>query len=415
MPPSRPEDKPKLLSSQAAGYLLQKPGLAALGAIMVFAAWSNQAPIVLLMGLFLSVAFFSKAWSRLCFIGVTAGRSLSETRVFPGESVNLTLYVFNRKPLPLPWIQVDDRLPAGLVNDPAQAGMEAGLLRQRAALLWYRSVRWTCPVECSKRGFYSFGPLETTSGDIFGLYSRSLAWNTQDHIIVYPRIFPVRGMPIPPVHPMGNAKTERRIFKDPTRTIGVREYRPGDSLRNIHWKASARALGLQVKVFESTALFKVAVFLGVDTFSQDGSFREDDFELAIDTAASISHDVIEHGGLAGVFVNTRLADTGEGVIITPGGDRRRLGNILEALAKTTSWPSEAFGPFIEKERRSLRAGTTLVLVISRPPDDFQETLLSLKESGYPLLVLFVGEQEELPLMSGVSCLNVRSPMDLERR
>jgi uncharacterized protein (DUF58 family) len=411
---SSPESEPKFLSSQAAGYLLHKPGLAALAAILVFAAWSNQAPIVLLMGLFLSAALVAKGWSRLCLMGVTCQRSLSETRVFPGDMVNLILHVSNRKPLPLPWIQVDDHLPAGLASHTAGSGAEAGLIRRRAALLWYGSVRWTCRVECSKRGFYPFGPLETTSGDIFGLYSRSLSWNTQDHIIVYPRIFPVMRVPIPPVHPMGNSKTDRLVFQDPTRTVGVREYRPGDSLRNIHWKASARAQGLQVKVFEPTALFKVAFFLGVDTFSREDSFKADDFELGIDTVASVAHDVMDHGGPAGLFVNTRLADTGQGVSIPPSRSRKQLGNILEALAKTTPSCSEAFGPFLEKERLSLQAGTTLVFVISTLPDDFHQALLSLRESGHPLLVLFIGEQEKPPLVTGVSWLNVRSPMDLVR-
>ena len=409
-----PEKKPGTIKSQAAGYLLHKPGLAAFGVILVFAAWSNQTSIVLLMGLFLSAALLAKGWSRLSLMGVTCQRSLSQTRVFPGDTVNLILHVSNRKPLPLPWVQVDDHLPPGLTAKAPASSLENGSIRRRAALLWYRSVRWTCPIECSKRGFYPFGPLETTSGDIFGLYSRSLAWNTRDHIIVFPRIFPVRRMPIPPVHPMGNSKTERRIFQDPTRTIGVREYRPGDSLRNIHWKASARTQGLQVKVFEPTALFKVAFCLGVDTFSREGSLTTDDFELGIDAAASIACEVMEHGGPAGLFVNTRLADTGQGVSIPPSGDRKQLGNILEALAKTTPSWSVAFGPFLEKERRSLKAGTTLVLVISKPPDDFHQILLSLREAGHPLLVLLIGEQEKTPLIAGVSCLNVRSPMDLAK-
>ena len=409
---SQPENKPKALSSKAAGYLFHKPGLAALGAILVVAAWSNLSSIVLLMALFLSAALVAKGWSRLSLMGVTCRRSLNQTRAFPGDTLNLTLHVSNRKPLPLPWIRVDDRLPQGLAA-PASS-LQDGHISRRAALLWYRSVRWTCTVACTKRGFYPFGPLETTSGDMFGLYSRSMAWNTRQSIIVYPTIFPVRGVPIPPLHPMGNSRTKKRIFQDPTRTIGVREYRPGDSLKNIHWKASARTQGLQVKVFEPTALFKIAFFLGVDTFLQEGSFKEEDFELGINAAASIACDIADHGVPAGLFANTRLADTGQAVGIPPSGDRRQLGNILEALAKTTPSWSAAFGPFVEKERRSLKAGTTLVLVIARPPEDFPALLLSLRQSGYPLLVLLIGAQQEPLPMAGVSWLNVQTPMDLVR-
>ena len=407
-------NKPKTFSSRAAGHLLHKPGLIFFSAVFVVAAWSNQTPIVLLMGLFLSAALVAKTWSRLCLFGVTSHRTISECRVFPGEKVTLTLHLANRKPLPLPWVQVEDYIPAALTSHGSGSGAESALVRRSAALLWYRSVRWTYSMECNRRGYYPFGPIEMTSGDIFGLYACSLALTTDDCIIVYPKIFPVSRVPIPSIHPMGNSRSERCLFQDPTRTIGVRDYRPGDSLRHIHWKASARAQGLQVKVFEPTTTLKVALFLSVDSFHHLGTFRPEDFELGISAVASISHDVIDHGGPAGVFVNTRLADSGHGVSIPPSGNRVQLTHILEALAKVTPSWNEPFRTFLEKERRSLAAGTTLVLVISSPPDDILSLLLPLKESGYKVLVLFIGEQGKIPIMDGVPWLNVKSPMDLLR-
>jgi uncharacterized protein (DUF58 family) len=410
-------NNPQSFSSQAAGYLLRKPGLISLGAILVFAAWSNQTPIVTLMGLFLSAALVAKAWSRLCLMGVTCRRFLSETRVFPGEKVKLTLHLVNRKPLPLPWVRVDEQIPSSLgpeFHSQPHSTPESTLVRRSAALLWYTSVRWSYTLECNKRGYYPFGSVEVTSGDIFGLYSRSLQLSTSDHIIVYPVIFPEINVPIPSVYPMGNAKMERRIIQDPTRAIGVRDYRLGDSMRHIHWKASARAQGLKVKVFEATTTFKMALFLSVDSFYQEGSFKEEDFELGISAAASIAYHVVDHGGPAGLFVNTRLADSGQAVSIFPSGNRGYLADILEALAKTTASWNESFTLFLDRERRSLQAGTTLVLVFCRPPQNLPYLLTSLRESGYKLFVLFVGHQDEFPIMAGVPWLNVRSPADLAR-
>lgn len=407
-------NKPKIISSQAAGQLLHKPGLILFGAVFVVAAWSDQTPIVLLMGIFLSAALVAKAWSRLCLLGVASHRTLSERRVFPGEEVTLTLHLANRKPLPLPWVQVEDHIPAALKATGAGSGAEPALVRRSAALLWYRSVKWTYAMECSKRGYYPFGPIEMTSGDIFGLYSSSLALATDDWIIVYPKIFPVSHVPIPSIHPMGNSKSETCLFQDPTRAVGVRDYRLGDSLRHIHWKASARAQGLQVKMFEPTTTLKIALFLGVDSFHHEGAFRADDFELGISAVASIAHDVIDHGGPAGIFVNTRLADSGHGVSIPPSGNRAQLTSILEALAKVTPAWNEPFGTCLERECRSLPAGTTLVFVLASPPADLLPLLLSLKESGYKLLVLEIGEQGTLPIMNGIARLNVQSPTDLSR-
>ena len=85
-------------------------------------------------------------------------------------------------------------------------------------------------------------------------------------MIVYPKIFPIAHLGIPSLHPLGETIAERRIFEDPIRVIGVRDYNPRDSRRHIHWKATARRQELQVKVFEPTTTLKVAIFLAIDSF-----------------------------------------------------------------------------------------------------------------------------------------------------
>jgi hypothetical protein len=58
-----------------------------------------------------------------------------------------------------------------------------------------------------------------------------------DHVLVYPRLIPFKELGIPSFYPAGDERTESRLFPDPTRTVGVRDYRPGDPLKAIHWKA----------------------------------------------------------------------------------------------------------------------------------------------------------------------------------
>lgn len=104
-------------SSQPAGYLLSRPGLLALLAGLLLAAWYGQVVIVVLLGLVLSAAGLAKLWSRFSLVGVSCQRMLSEQRVFPGEHIELRLRLVNRKLLPLPWIQMDDEIPLKLSSD----------------------------------------------------------------------------------------------------------------------------------------------------------------------------------------------------------------------------------------------------------------------------------------------------------
>ena len=400
------------VSSQPAGYLLSRWGLLVLLAFLLLAAWYQQLVIVILLGLVLSAAGLAELWSRLCLVGVHCERVLSERRIFPGDHIELTLKLVNRKLLPLPWVQVDDEIPAEFAPDVAPAPGNRpgyGSLSKGASLLWYSQVRWRQQLYCNKRGYYPLGPLTVTSGDIFGFYPRFLTEPQVDHIIVYPRIFPVAQLEIPSQYTLGDTRAERCIFQDPTRVIGVRDYTHHDSLRHINWKATARHQELQVKVFEPTTTLKAALFVAVDSFNYDGSLHEADFELAISTAASIANYVTERSSSVGLFVNTRLADTGQPAAIQPGSGTSQLISILEALAKVTATASGPFDDFLPAQQRTLSWGTTLIVIYSRPSASLSRLLANLRDNGNKLLVFQVGNFES----DNTGGQQVTSPEDLK--
>lgn len=407
----------KNFSSRAAGYLLQKPGLLVLLGVLLVAAWAGQAPMVMLTSLFLSAALLAKAWSSLSTKGVNCTRTLKEERFFPGESTEVGIRVANRKPLPLPWFQIEQELPTGISGDlplKPSALPGHGLLHHEGALLWYRSMRWKFRLDCRSRGYYTIGPMRFTSGDVFGFYSRSMQVPCLNRIIVYPALYPVEKMGIPSLQPMGEYQIRRRIIQDPTRTIGLRDYRPGDSLRRIHWKASARSRKLQVKTFEATTSFKTALFLSVESFLVPSRLPEEVFELAISAAASIARHLVSHSTPVGIFVNTQCADSGHGLSLAPAGSREQLPVLLEALAKVTSSCGEPFDRFLERERQHLSAGTTLILLFGTPPESLPALATDLKNSGYRLFVLVFGGRENFVMEDGIAWKHVRTAEDLRR-
>jgi uncharacterized protein (DUF58 family) len=398
--------------TKAAGNLLRAPGLAAAAVVFGIAAWYSQTGILLLTGLFLSTAGLSRLWNRISLAGVQAERDLKSTRFFPGESIECTLRLFNRKPLPLPWVQIENKLPAGLhLEQPTgRTGTEA--IRQSASLLWYRGISWKLNLVAKRRGYYPLGPLKLTSGDFLGLYSRSRLAADATHLLIYPRIFPVDTRLIPSLHPMGEFQAARRLFRAPTHTIGVREYLHSDSLKFIHWKATARRGDLQVKVLAATTAFKVALFLDVDSFRHDGALAGADFELGISTAGSIAAALCERGSPVGLFVNTRLADTGLPAVIATGAGRSRITEILEALAKVTGRSNSPAAAFWDTQKFRLAAGTTVIFIMSHPADGFADLLAGMKSTGFKVLALLVGEQAEQTMPTGIPWRRVRRSDDL---
>lgn len=364
--------------------------------VLLLSAWEGLVTLVVLLGLVLAAALLAKAWARFSLVQVSCKRHVKERRLFPGDLTELSLELANRKLLPLPWVEVEDAIPPQLLEEkypPSARRPDCASLLRSSSLLWYRRAKWKFPLRAGKRGFYVLGPLRLTSGDLFGFYRRRIESPQPEFIIVYPKIFPIPLFSPPSLFSLGQIRSAKRIFQDPVRPIGLRDYQPFDSLRHIHWKASVRGRGLQVKIFEPTVTLQASLFLGVDSYHAGGECWEEDFEWGVSLAASIACHFVDQGIPTGLFSNGRLIDSGQPVQILPGGSREQTLMILEALAKLTSQMNEPLESFLQRERSALTQGSTLVFVLHRISNRQNSQIRELKEAGYKVAVLLSGEQE----------------------
>ena len=396
LPSSSPPASPFRPSTAVSGLLFHKSSLLLLTGILLLSAWGGLVTLVVPLSLVLAAALLAKFWARLSLVQVSAKRTVKENRLFPGDQTEIRLEVANRKLLPLPWVEIEDAIPPQLLAEnlpPSAHRPDCGSLLRSSSLLWYRRTKWKYSLRAGKRGFYSLGPLRLTSGDLFGFYRRRIDFPQPESMIVYPKIFPIPSFSPPSLFPLGDIRSQKRIFQDPVRPIGLREYQPFDSLRSIHWKASGRSQRLQVKIFEPTATLQASLFLGADSYQENGGFQEEPFEWGISLTASLAHHFIAQGIPTGLFANGRSIDSGQPAQILPGGRPEQILMILEALAKLTSRVVEPLEIFLQKERMALAQGTTLVFVLHRISEPMLWQVQELKEAGYKLAVLLSGEQE----------------------
>jgi uncharacterized protein (DUF58 family) len=398
--------------SESSGYLFHNVSLLVLSGFLFLSAWNDLFPLVILLGLILGAAVLAKIWARFSLVHVSCQRLIKVHRLFPGDQTELTLQVINRKPLPLPWVEIEDEIPRSLVNEnlPTSSQRPDGCcLIRSSSLLWYRRAKWKYKLHAQKRGYYCLGPIRLRSGDLFGFYTRMVEFPFVDPIIVYPRIFPIHQLAIPSLFPLGDIRSEKRIFQDPLRPIGLRDYQPCDNLRHIHWKASARSQKLQVKIFEPTTTLQASLFLAVDSFQSPGLFPEENFEWAISVTASMANHFIAQGIPTGLFVNTQMVDSGQAVKILPGGSRDQILLILAALAKVSPKPNEVFEQFLQRERRNLSQGNTLIFVLNKISESLSWQIQELKEAGYKVNVFLTSDQESSPLEENLVRRYARPP------
>ncbi|HEX6386997.1 MAG TPA: DUF58 domain-containing protein, partial [Anaerolineae bacterium] len=194
------------------------------------------------------------AWSRWytprALKGLTAGRFFS-SHAFWGETVPVTLRLVNNKRLPMPWLQVTESLATELKpGDPVNQVLSLG---------GRETVELAYAIKARRRGYYRLGPTRLVTSDLFGLLPEQQGTVPASFLTVYPRIVPLTRLGLPSRLPFGTIGSRQRLFEDPARPMGVRDFRSGDSLRQINWKVSAHTRKLVVKTFQPAISLETAV------------------------------------------------------------------------------------------------------------------------------------------------------------
>ncbi len=331
-----------------------------------------------------------RLWARRSLAAVDLSRH-HDRRVFWGERFSVRVDLRNRGLLPVLWMRLADTIPSELA-----AG---GTFRRVVSLLPRERLHLTYNLTGRRRGYYPLGPLATEGGDLLGSTSYQSNYSDDDFVIVYPKIVALRSLDIPSQSPFGILPSRQRLFEDPTRIRGVRDYQPGDSLRRMDWKTSARVGSLQVRRFEPAIALETAIFLNLDGADYVAAERRLATELGIIIAASISVHLVEKRQAVSLVSNgcDPLRDPDLEASSPPPvpalplrKGREHLTDLLDLLARIQVAPEGNAVPFLDLLNRysmGLPWGSTVVVVTSREVEGLLNTLLALSRRG--LVVILV--------------------------
>ena len=106
---------------------------------------------------------------------------------------------------------------------------------------------------------------------------------------------------------MGDLHVNDRVMEDPTQMVGIREYRPGDSLNRIHWRATARTGKLHTRVFQPTCIQGAMLVLDMHSATNPDRNEPVRTDLAVTMAASLAHTLYLMNQPFGLISNGRDA------------------------------------------------------------------------------------------------------------
>jgi uncharacterized protein (DUF58 family) len=311
---------------------------------------------------------------------------------FLGEKIPVRLRLTNRAWLPMPWLMVEDRVPLDL--------------KETDSYRWVLSVGSQAQLEhdyllyAKRRGYYTVGPLTLTTGDLFGFAEASWQEAAPVHVTVYPEVLPLYKFGLPSRSPFGTLASRQRIFEDPNRMSGVRAYASGDTMRRIHWKASAHADALLVKKFQPAIALNVTIILDLNREAYPISGAIGASEWAIVAAASVASYVVGQRQPIGLISNglDSISETVTQPIPMRQGQGQLI-SILTALARVQLHDfGQTLGAWLPRRIADLEWGATLVVITPELDEKALWTLHEAYRRGSNVVVLVVTPQLNFDLI-----------------
>ena len=188
--------------------------------LLVLSLAFQLGPLIVLTLLLLLSAAVAWGWQRFALANVSYARTLSQHHAFPDDTVEFTIQVVNRKPLPLTSLRVQETVATALDwgatslqyhEKPSQR-----ILERTSSLRWYESLRWRYQVRCPQRGAFAFGPAVLEAGDPFGFTVQRAEVADPIELVVYPRLLSLAELGLTARQPLGEVRRRQWLSAAPT-------------------------------------------------------------------------------------------------------------------------------------------------------------------------------------------------------
>ena len=302
------------------------------------------------------------------------------------QEIDISLEVRNISPIPIPYFTITEATGQLIATE------QSFVVSLRPFEV--KTLKLVCRGQ--KRGEFFLGPVTLEGSDPAGIFSWKRRIDARTRVIVYPSIRGItlvndRGLP------SGSIKTNNKIYEDVTRFRSLREYVPGDDIKRINWKASAKTGKLHVMEFDAAFYFPVRIVLNFCFDDYPIRYRELLMEKAIETAASLTcyfADLNQELGFAGSGYTSSEVERGT-VSVQPRLGYENARKILEILAMLRAAKGSAdFDSLLHRGDNPISIGTRLIVISPRLSENQASALIAAQKRGVNIQVKWISSPSE---------------------
>jgi uncharacterized protein (DUF58 family) len=307
-------------------------------------------------------------------LALTVMRTLSSDHASQAMPVSVTLSVANHGSK-VEELFIEDHVPPGLTVCQGKPALFTTLRPEE-------TIRFDYQVQ-GTRGSFNFGPVHIKGSDHLALFRRRLFRSAPARLLILPDI--------PRFQRVATRPLRTRFYTGPnpsrhggsgTDFLGVRHYQPGDPVRWINWKISARhQKTLFTNEFESERIADIGLILDARERNNIRISNDSLFNHSIRATASLAEAFLKDGNRVSLLVYGKTLQR-----TFPGYGKMQRERILNALAQAEPGHSEIFSSLNYLPTRFFPAKSQLVFISPLCRSDLP-ILVQLRAFGYHLLVI----------------------------
>lgn len=302
-------------------------------------------------------------------------------RVCAGEVLPVDLEITRTGGLQgLPARVVPHRLPFRIEADPEE-GMALPPLKD------HRPLRVRIHLRCPRRGVYRLRGFRVETSFPFGLIWVRKIVKIPASVLVYPQFRRITHLAIADsrrYQPGGIAFA--CTLGDAMEYLGNREYRYGDSIRDIDWRATARLSVPIVREYREEYFLRAAVILDTHVSENASDEERESFERAVSVCASVSDYMSRQEYIVDLFA------AGPNLYqLTAGRGLAYVDQILDILACVEESREEPFRAIEAEVREHLSQITTVICVFLDWDETRRAFVRNLVEHGATVKVVVARE------------------------
>jgi uncharacterized protein (DUF58 family) len=302
---------------------------------------------------------------------------ISSDRIFEGGAVTVTMTVTARSPVAL--IELLGPFPSGSV-------VRSGSHRAVMSLGAGATGRATYTLGFPGRGAHDLGAIVVRVRDRLGLRAWEHRHLDPRPLHVFPRIVPLRHMPRPVHVQTSVGDYVSRALGEGIEPGDIRQFAPGDRIRQVNWRASLR-LG-QLYVTQQHRERNADVVLMLDTLAEVGAPSETTLDLEVRAAASLAVAYLARKDRVGLI-------TYGGVMswVRPRSGAAQYERLADALVRADVVFTYVAKDLLRVPPRVLSSQALVIAITPLLDRRFTKAVLDLAARGFDLRVLVVSPVE----------------------